>query len=71
MERYLAHLDSLGGGIEPAFNRIDGEQSGDGGIAVIRYDDLPDLGVSTALTYGLSLAEHPEWRFGKPKVSSA
>ncbi|MFD3613148.1 hypothetical protein ACFWXA_34850 [Streptomyces atroolivaceus] len=33
----------------------------------IVYDDLPD-GPFTALTYGLSLAEHPDWQHGSPEL---
>ncbi|CAL9327449.1 suppressor of fused domain protein [Streptomyces sp. enrichment culture] len=33
----------------------------------IVYDNLPD-GLLTALTYGLSLAEHPDWRDGSPEL---
>ena len=67
-ERYLAHLDTLSGGIEPAFTRFDADRRGDPAVTVARYDDLPEPGFLTALTYGLSLGEHPEWRFGKPEL---
>ncbi|MFD7481046.1 hypothetical protein ACFV8Z_55790 [Streptomyces sp. NPDC059837] len=33
----------------------------------IVYDDLPD-GLLTTLTYGLSLAEHPDWQHGSPEL---
>ncbi|MFI5751363.1 hypothetical protein ACIBBE_36885 [Streptomyces sp. NPDC051644] len=33
----------------------------------IVYEDLPD-GLLTALTYGLSLAEHPDWQHGSPEL---
>jgi hypothetical protein len=32
------------------------------------YKDLPERGDLTALTYGLSLADHPDWRLGKPEL---
>ena len=65
VERYLAHLDRLSGGLEPAFTPIGEERPR---ITVIRYDDLPESGYLTALTYGLSLHRHPEWRLGKPEL---
>lgn len=68
MERYLAHLDRLTDGIEPAFTPVEAEQPGGRAITVIRYDDLPEPGLLTALTYGLSLAEHSDWRMGKPEL---
>ncbi|MFC8593109.1 hypothetical protein [Streptomyces atroolivaceus] len=33
----------------------------------IVYDNLPD-GPFTALTYGLPLAEHPDWQHGSPEL---
>lgn len=32
-----------------------------------KYENLP-AGLNTALTYGLSLADHPDWRYGRPKL---
>jgi suppressor of fused protein SUFU len=32
------------------------------------YADLPEPGHLTGLTYGLSLAEHPDWHAGKPEL---
>jgi hypothetical protein len=68
VERYLAHLDRLSGGLEPAFTPMNAEAPGAPKVTVIRYDHLPEPGMLTALTYGLSLAEHPEWRLGKPEL---
>ena len=31
------------------------------------YPDLPEAGMITGVTYGLSCADHPEWRFGRPE----
>lgn len=66
-ERYLAHLDSLSGGIEPEFHRIEPEPGG-APVSVIVYPDTPEPGHFTAFTYGLSLADHPAWRFGRPEL---
>lgn len=68
VERYLAHLDSLSGGIEPAFSRFDAEQQGEPAVTLLRYDNLPEPGMLTALTYGVSLGAHPEWQLGKPEL---
>jgi hypothetical protein len=67
VERYLAHVDRLSGGREPRFQPI-GEPPGSDPLTSIIYHDLPGLGDLTALTYGLSLAEHPSWRYGKPEL---
>jgi hypothetical protein len=68
VERYLAHLDRISGGIEPRFIPIDSSRPGQKGITAIVYEDVPEPGHLTGLTYGLSLSEHPEWRHGKPEL---
>lgn len=67
-ELFLAHLDDLSGGIEPRFLPIETTHPELKGVTVITYVDLPEPGLLTAITYGLSLAEHPEWRLGKPEL---
>jgi hypothetical protein len=67
-ERYLAHLDRLSGGLEPRFHQIPSTHPGQKAVTVVVYRDLPENGFITGLTYGLSLAEHPEWRVGKPEL---
>lgn len=37
-------------------------------IRVFYFDDLPEKGYITAVTCGLSEANRPEWRFGKPEL---
>jgi hypothetical protein len=68
IERYLAHLDRLGGGVEPRFFPVESTHPGLSRVTVIVYDDLPEPGMITGITYGVSLANHPEWRFGKPEL---
>jgi hypothetical protein len=53
--------------VEPRFLPIDSTHDGLKGVTVIAYDNLPD-GLSTALTYGLSLADHPDWKHGRPEL---
>jgi hypothetical protein len=67
VERYLEHLDRLTGGVEPEFFPM-GADGGGPNVTGIVYRDLPEPGILTALTYGLSLAQHPEWRFGRPEL---
>jgi hypothetical protein len=68
VERFLAHLDQISGGIEPLFYPVDSTHQGLKGITEILYKDLPEPGFLTGVTYGLSLAEHPDWRLGKPEL---
>jgi hypothetical protein len=68
-ERYLAHLDRVSGRVEPRFTRVASTQPGLHGVTVMSYDGVPEPGMLTAITYGLSLAEHPEWRDGKAELA--
>ncbi|MCX5402369.1 suppressor of fused domain protein [Streptomyces sp. NBC_00102] len=67
VEKYLAHLDRLSGTREPGFFPVESTKQGLRGVTEIVYDNLPD-GLLTALTYGLSLAEHPDWQHGSPEL---
>jgi hypothetical protein len=68
VERYLAHLDRLVPEQEPRFLPIESSSPALKGIIAVTYPDLPEPGFLTAFTYGLSLAQHPEWREGKPEL---
>ncbi|TAF32612.1 MAG: suppressor of fused domain protein [Cytophagales bacterium] len=59
-EYYLEHLDDVFGQ-EPEFFKDEGAEDGLPEVMMIVYRDLPEPGYITALTYGLSLAHHPEW----------
>jgi hypothetical protein len=67
-ERYLAHLDRVSGGLEPRFTRVASTRPGLHGVTVMSYEGVPQPGMLTAITYGVSLAEHPEWTHGKPEL---
>ncbi|MEU4717925.1 suppressor of fused domain protein [Micromonospora purpureochromogenes] len=67
VENYLAHLDRLSGGVEPRFLPVDSTKDDLKGVTVIVYRHLPD-DLATALTYGVSLAEHPDWKLGSPEL---
>lgn len=68
VERYLAHLDRLTGDAEPAFTPFPSPDPALAGITVIIYRDLPEPGMLTALTYGLSLGTHPAWGNARPEL---
>lgn len=67
VENYLAHLDRLSGGIELRFLPVASTKEGLKGVTLIAYQQLPD-DLATALTYGVSLAEHPDWKLGSPEL---
>jgi hypothetical protein len=37
-------------------------------VACFVYRDLPEEGHITGVTYGLSVAGHPDWKFGRPEL---
>lgn len=68
VERYLAHLDALTGGVEPQFWPVESRHSDLPSVTAIGYRDLPEEGLFTGLTYGLSLAENALWQHGRPEL---
>lgn len=60
-------LGSAQRGVEPDFFPIGSHDSG-ANVTSILYRDLPEPGLLTSLTYGLSLARHEEWKFGRPEL---
>jgi Suppressor of fused protein (SUFU) len=66
--RFLDHLNRFSGGIEPVMYRVDSTHEGQGPITSIVYNDLPEPGCLTAITYGLSLSTHRDWLLGKPEL---
>jgi hypothetical protein len=66
-ERYLEHLDGIFRQ-EPKFYKEDSLVDGLPGVTSIVYTDIPEKGYITALTYGLSLVRHPDWKYGRPEL---
>jgi hypothetical protein len=67
VELYLDYLEGLIGA-EPRFQFFGPEGGSQSRITSITYPDRPEVGLLTAFTYGLSLADHPEWKLGAPKL---
>jgi len=62
-------MDQFSGGAEPHLYKIASTHPGQPPITSIVYRHLPEPGFLTAMTYGLSLSEHPDWRLGKPELT--
>jgi hypothetical protein len=60
-ERFLAHLDRVSGGLEPRFSQFESTKPDMNNVTVMAYGDVPKPKHLTAITYGVSLAAHPEW----------
>lgn len=45
-------------------------EAADGGpkVSVFVYKDLPEPGMITGVTYGLSVRPHPDWKLGRPEL---
>lgn len=67
IEKYLEHLDKIFQQ-EPEFYNNESLIEGIKGVTSIVYRDIPEKGFITAITYGLSLVDHPEWKFGRPEL---
>jgi hypothetical protein len=50
VERYLAHLDRISGGVEPLFYPVESTHGGLKGITEIVYKNVPAPGFITGLT---------------------
>jgi hypothetical protein len=66
-EQFFSHLDHVSGGIEPRFFPFEGSR-GLPRVTVVVYDGVPEPGMLTGITYGVSLGDHPHWRLGKPEL---
>lgn len=69
VERFLAHLDGLSGGVEPQFWPVESTAPGHHGVTAIGYRDALEDGLLIGVTYGLSLTQQESWRSGRPELS--
>lgn len=54
-------------GREDTIKRIEATDNGPA-IHVFYYYDLPEKGCLTSITYGLSIVDFPEWKYGRPEL---
>ena len=67
VERYLEHLDKIFQ-VEPEFYSNDSVDPKLKGVTSIIYRKKKKKGMITAITYGLSLINHPDWKYGRPEL---
>jgi len=67
IEKYLEYLDNIFQK-EPEFYNNESLIDEVKGVTSIVYRDIPEKCFITAITYGLSLVEHPDWKFGRPEL---
>ena len=63
----MSHLDRIFQ-TEPEYFKEKSETDGIAGVTSIVYKDIPEKGMITGITYGLSLGNHPDWKFGRPEL---
>ena len=66
-EKYLAYLDDIFV-VEPLFFSNESLIEGIGNVTAIVYQDIPEPGMITGFSYGLSLYAHPDWKYGRPEL---
>lgn len=66
-EVYLDQLTELFGR-ENAIEKVEPLVRGGRPIFVFYFEDLPEDGTLTAVTYGLSEARHSDWKYGRPEL---
>ena len=67
LEIYLEFLEELFGGEPHDINMSEAEDGGTP-VSVLIWYDLPEKDYMTAVTYGLSEKDHPDWKYGKPEL---
>src|SRR5262245_6853238 len=65
-ERFIDHLQSIFGE-EDAIHRADAPDGGPP-VSVFVYRNIPEEGMITGVTYGLSAYPHPKWTRSRPEM---
>jgi len=66
-ELFLQHLDRIFK-VEPEMYQEESTIADLPGVTLFIYRDRPDQGMITGVTYGLSFANHPHWKNGRPEL---
>ena len=67
-ERFINHLDQVTGRSESAIRQVPPSHPELPSITVFIYKDWPEPGFITGFTFGLHLADHPDWKLGRPEL---
>jgi hypothetical protein len=65
-EIFIDHLRAIFGE-ESAIHKADAED-GRAPISVFIYKNIPDVGMITGITFGLSIYPYPDWKFARPEI---
>lgn len=67
-ELFIRHLDLVTGRKEDQIQKIESTHGSLPNVFVFVYKNWPEDGLITGFTFGLSAANHPDWKFGKPEL---
>jgi len=67
-EQYLNHLNKIFKK-EPLLFKEESLDKNLPGVTTIVYENVPEKGMITSFTYGLSLGNHPDWKNGRPELT--
>ena len=67
-EAFLIHLSAVSGGREPRLLKVDSTRPEVDPVYVVTFDDVPEPGMTTGITYGVSLVDHPLWQGARPEL---
>jgi Suppressor of fused protein (SUFU) len=67
-QAFLTHLSTVSGGREPRLLKVDSTRPEIDPVFVVTFDDVPEPGMTTGITYGVSLVDHPLWQGARPEL---
>lgn len=65
---FLAHLNAVAGGRQPRVIPIASTKPGLPDVGVAVYNQVPEPGMTTGITYGLSIVDHELWTSTRPEL---
>ena len=68
VETFLVHVERVFGAPASRFHQLPATRPGLKPITVVLFENFPQPGHSSAVTYGLSLSDHPSWKHGRPEL---
>jgi hypothetical protein len=67
-EAFLTHLSGVSRGGEPRLLKVDSTRPDVDPVFVVAFDDVPEPGMTTGITYGVSLVDHALSQGARPEL---
>jgi hypothetical protein len=68
-EIYFSHLTSITGNPKPEVHRVGARDEPSDNVTILVYRDWPTVEMTSAFTFGLSHATHPDWKHGRAELT--